>query len=258
MHKSTPAELKINLLNTIYQFNPRSRLKGFLIQKTKSRKTHYSLREILMDLKTIIREEKMFDESNPSIIICSSELERALGVRALHVAEIRDIVLSQLTRASDKTCGKSLIQIERNSKSPANISRINTFLKNKYEKFAIRPNLLKVLRLVPGTDNNKIIFSYEEVTQILSKYILSRKDDILDPKNISVALVSNDPIGRAFGVRAFHRCQITDLLRKQLIPVTSSCPPDPTVVTHNSISSEWKISFIEEHTLDSEIYRPSN
>ena len=258
MHKSTPAELKVDLLNTIYQFNPRSRLEGFLIQKTKSRKTHYSLREILMDLKIIIREEKMFDESNPSIIICSTELERALGVRALHVAEIRDIVLSQLTRVSDKTCGKDLIQVEKNSGSPVNISRTNTFLKNKYEKFAIRPNLLKVLRLVPGTDDSKIIFSYEEVTQILSKYILSRKDDILDPRNISLALVSDDPIGRAFGVRAFHRCQITDLLKKQLIPLSSGCPTDPTVVTHNSISSEWKISNIEEHTLDSEIYKPSN
>ena len=103
-----------------------------------------------------------------------------------------------------------------------------------------------------------MIFSYEEVTQLLSKYILSRKDDILDPRNISLALEANDPNGMAFGVRAFHRCQINDLLKQQLIPLSSGCPPDLTVITHNSVSSEWNISFTEEHTLDSETYKPKN
>ena len=53
----------------------------------------------------------------------------------------------------------------------------------------------------------------------MSKYILSRKDDIFDPRNIKLAIVANDPIGDAFGVKAFHRCQVNNLLRSQLIPV---------------------------------------
>ena len=46
------------------------------------------------------------------------------------------------------------------------------------------------------------------MTLALSKYILSRKDHIFDPRNIKLALVENDPIGDAFGVKAFHRCQV--------------------------------------------------
>ena len=284
MHKVTPVEINTNILNTIYQFLPRSRLKRFFIRKTGNKRTYYSLREILISLKEIIKEEEMFDQSNPSIIICSSEFERALGVKALHVTEIRDLVLSQLTKVRDQALEGNSIQVGKTSGSPTNIPRTTTdqngqqtqkqpalypktikstnisvtTYTNKNTRFTVRPNMLKVLRLVPGVDNKKTVFSYEEITQLLSKYILSRKDDIFDPRNIKLAFVANDPIGIAFGVRTFHRCQINDLLRHQLIPFSSDHPPNLTVITHNSVSSEWNISFTEKHTLDSETYKPKN
>ena len=102
MRRITPAELNSDQLNTIYQFNPRSRLKRFLARRTGSRRNYYSLHEVLMSLQQIIRKERMFDHSNPAIIICSSELERALDMKALHVSEIRDLVLLQLTKAQAK------------------------------------------------------------------------------------------------------------------------------------------------------------
>ena len=40
-------------------------------------------------MKDIIRGEKLFDLQNPSIIICSNELEEAINMKALHVTEIR-------------------------------------------------------------------------------------------------------------------------------------------------------------------------
>ena len=85
----THVELNQNLLNTLFKFNPLSKLKGFLIDKTGVEKTFYSLAEILTILKNIIRGEGMFDHANPSVIICSPELERALNMKALHVTEIR-------------------------------------------------------------------------------------------------------------------------------------------------------------------------
>ena len=66
--------------------------------------------------------------------------------------------------------------------------------------------------MVPGIDLTQIEFSYSEVTLLLSKYIISRKDDIFDPRNNLLALVANDPIGDAFGVKAFHRCQVKYVL----------------------------------------------
>ena len=45
--------------------------------------------QILTILKDVISSEKMFDERNPSVIICSKPLEAALNQRALHVTEVR-------------------------------------------------------------------------------------------------------------------------------------------------------------------------
>ena len=240
----TPVELNKNLLNTLFKFNPLSKLKRFLVNKTGVEKTYYSLAEILTILKNIIRGEGMFDHANPSVIICSTDLEKALNMKALHVTEIRDLVLSQITKVPDQSlrekftqkiphCGRTTINVSRtnlNLEAPrdsqpqppriirtANISP--AIYTDKNAKFTLKPKFLKVVQLVPGTDLKQTIFSYEEVTLLLSKYILSRKDDIFDPRNIKLAIVANDPIGDAFGVKAFHRCQVNNLLRSQLIPV---------------------------------------
>ena len=76
--KSTPIELNRNLLNTFFEFNPLSELRTFLINKTGVEKNYYSLCEILTILKNIIKGEELFDHTNPSIVICSKELEKAL------------------------------------------------------------------------------------------------------------------------------------------------------------------------------------
>ena len=64
--------------------------------------------------------------------------------------------------------------------------------------------------------------SYEQRSQLLSSYIISRKENIFYSRNIKLALVAQDPLGEAFKVKAFHRCQDNNLIRSQLIPVTSS------------------------------------
>lgn len=69
---------------------------------------------------------------------------------------------------------------------------------------------------------------------MLSSYILSKKATIFDSRNIKLALVKDDPLGDAFGVAAFHRCQVNSLLRQQLIPVHPNCRPDELVVTTTS------------------------
>ena len=44
-----------------------------------------TLGEIIAILKTIIGQEKLYDDRNPAVIICSPELELALDCKALHV-----------------------------------------------------------------------------------------------------------------------------------------------------------------------------
>lgn len=47
-----------------------------------------------------------------------------------------------------------------------------------------------------------------------------------------MVMVKGDPLGKAFGVTAFHKCQIRKLLVAQLIPYTNS--HRPTVIERTS------------------------
>lgn len=64
-----------------------------------------------------------------------------------------------------------------------------------------------------------MFFFFEfQVTDLFSTYILNNKHRFLDMRNVKLAIVDGDILGDAFGVKAFHRCQVNDLLRGQLIP----------------------------------------
>merc|ERR1712223_86125 len=52
----------------------------------------YTLYDVLLALREIVTREKLFDVGNPTVIICSSELEHALDMKALHVTEIKNLV----------------------------------------------------------------------------------------------------------------------------------------------------------------------
>ena len=69
-----------------------------------------------------------------------------------------------------------------------------------------------------------------QVTLLFSTYILNNKQRFFDTRNIKLAMVNGDILGDAFGVNAFHRCQVNNLLRGQLIPFNPNNPPDRTVV----------------------------
>ena len=110
---------------------------------------------------------------------------------------------------------------------------------NKKAKFTLKPKFLEVVRSLPNTDPKQTVFSYEEVlflsefrpedyfffcqvTLLLSTYIIAHKEKFFDCRNIKLAMVAGDPLGEAFGVQAFHRCQVNNLLKNQLIPLPES------------------------------------
>ena len=228
-------------------------MKKFLIEKTKEEKTYYSLAEILTLLKDIIRRERLFDERNPSIILCSKQLEEALDQRALHVTEVRDLVLKQVYLLPDQTTRDRVTpqgsqqqgtlprmnnmhvpRVPPQAEGPRVIrtaSIITSIQTNRNARFNLKPLFLKVTRSVEGANQSQTIFTYGEVTLLLSKYILARKETLFDHRNIKLVLVKEDPLGKAFGVSAFHRCQVNALLRSQLIPLHPDSHPDETGVT---------------------------
>jgi hypothetical protein len=105
----SPAALHVGLLNTLFVFKPGSYLKTFLTDKTNVYKTYYSLAEILTILKEVVRGEGLFDPNNPSIILCSTELERALNMKALHVTQIRDQLMDHITEVPNMLLEHNLL-----------------------------------------------------------------------------------------------------------------------------------------------------
>jgi hypothetical protein len=47
-------------------------------------------------------------------------------------------------------------------------------------------------------------------------YILADRNKPYDPRLLKLAMVSGDPLGPAFGVKVFHRCQVVSLIKTQL------------------------------------------
>ena len=85
---------------------------------------------------------------------------------------------------------------------------VKRFFGNPNVIFGLQPEFLNVMQSVDGCDQSKTIFSYKEILQMLSKYICSKRTTIVDPRNLKLALLENDPLGKAFRVKAFHRCQV--------------------------------------------------
>ena len=97
---TTPMERNIRLLNSVFKFNPSSKLHNVVIKRGGDKKKYFYLHQILTILKNYIRRNGLYDKKNPSTILCYPELEEAFGKKSLHVTEIRKLVLKHVTRVS--------------------------------------------------------------------------------------------------------------------------------------------------------------
>ena len=219
---SLPVVLNHHLLNSKVRFRPQAKLKSFLVQKTGADKELYFLKDLLIMLKEVIRKEGLYDPGNPSVIICSSELETALERKALHVSQIRELVLDQVV-SIDGDLERDTEQTLQDPTIPPRTLRTASITTSYYTKkkaeFFLKADFLKAIRTVSGADQTKIIFTYDEIMKLLSKYILQKKDKLFDHRNPELAIVKDDPIGIIFGVQAFHRSQTSDFVKEQIDPV---------------------------------------
>ena len=173
--------------------------------------------EILEKLKVILRSEKLYDPMNPSIIMCDPDLEYVLNMKDLHVTEIRNQILKQLTLVKQQNWRKNFNTYRKEDPSFSPRASTSTTLgPDKEAKYTVKPPLMELLR-TECEETDKATFTFEEVFHLLSKYLLKRRDTLFDPRNIKVARVHHDPLGRVLGgIARFHRCQAPNLLRAQL------------------------------------------
>merc|ERR1712173_213604 len=133
---------------------------GFL--KNGNKEISFTFIQILKKLKDVVLTEELFDPRNPSVIICSSELEEALDRKALHVTELWDLVISQVENSEEINFPEIT-----HKKSP--VSPVKRFLGNPNTIFGLQPDFLRVVQSVEGTDTTQSTFSVTEVLKLLSK-----------------------------------------------------------------------------------------
>ena len=225
------------ILYSEYIFKRYSPLQPYIKRKINEDNNQACLATILNQLKNIIKREGLFDFRNPSIILCSEELDQAIGMRALHVTEIRELVLSHLQLVKESTIPPPDLPLSsytasatiRNSASSIGLPLHRNVLPDDYNlntQFNLKEKFRACLETVPTFNKEQTNFTIPQVSDLLSNYITMKKNELFDPRNIKLALVRNDPLGEAFGVSAFHRTQVQALLRTQLIPIGALHPAD--------------------------------
>lgn len=225
--RRTPRDRNRALLDMVFGFKENVPLKRFIQDTTNREEETFTLAEILEAIKNYISAGRLFDENNPSIIMCSDVLERVFNQKALHVLEVRDIVMSQLEPRQEQPKDRNQMNQTTTTTSTATLTTIF----QDTPRYELRNPLREVFQTMDEFDQTKMIFPYDEITALLSAYILKHRDRLFDLRNIKVALVENDPLGQAFKVKAFHRCQLHTLLRTQLVPIH---PRTLTVMTSDN------------------------
>ena len=185
-----------------------------------------TLREILLCLKDVITREHLFDPNNQVIVLCDQDLGRALDVKAMHLSEVVTYVRQQLSIAPGDILPTTPKPQQSKDSSPAiGVPTVALEPIEASTRFKLRPAFRRVLDELPEVEVNQMVFTYDEIVGYLSRYILSKKRLFFDARNIKVAMVAGDALGKAFGVRAFHRSQATAFLRKQLLHYQQDRPP---------------------------------
>ncbi len=248
------------ILDSYYIFKTEAPLKSYIREQTGSIREHFKLSEILTILKHIIAQNFLFDIRNPAIITCDGPLEAALGMKALHCIEIRELVYRQLVRVSeaqqralraaapqplpqplprelpeddnDGATTSAVGEEERNFRPTPNLpSEVYLDINSRFEP---SPALRVVFATRPTFDDEEVYYPYGQLTQWLSEYILAKKEQIFDIRNDKLAIVKDDPLGKAFKVDHFHRTQVTNLLKKCLRYISGSALVATTSKRHKS------------------------
>lgn len=216
--------------NQLFRVSRSSPLYSFLASKNAILPGGVTVLGLVLSLtKSLIKTGKHYDEKNPSIILCSQQLENVFGMKALHVKQVMPALYKAMVPLNDEEdVSEDALVIDEDVVSSDEIAPTScppTTSKSANEepksanvdepKYTMSVELAQLL--LPNQANRAV--SFKEAAALLSKYIIQRKDHLFDVRNIMVALVENDLLGKVFGVKAFHRSQTAWFIKQQLRPV---------------------------------------
>ena len=198
-------------LSSQVQFEPGSTIKSYLVNKGMPERELYLVGEILTRIKTQVTKDKPFDQRNPSVIICNDELESTFKCAAIDVTQIRSVIFSQSEVVSTP---KHLVENPTKHNSRRGKANTNT---NQTEYYQLKKDFKRIMESVQLLE--KDLYTIEEASLVLFRYILKKRKILLDPRNISIVQLEGDPLGEVIQLKHFHRRQALMILKKQLTEV---------------------------------------
>lgn len=212
-------------------FLPESRLHAYLAKNqilfiNKFSNT-FKLDDILRAITFEIAKEHMYDELNPRILIFSAEWEDILNIKYCHCFDFRKYLEKEFypdnTTRWKKTSDPSPSFTYKTPEWSLGGDRYKEIYNSVPENFdtdasyKLTPGMYEVLKeFLP---ENTLEFLYKDICQGMTNYIKKYKDEIIYPKNISIALIKGTLLENVFGVKVFDRSQVSTLLRAQCIPI---------------------------------------
>ncbi len=189
-----------------YKFVPDSSLQKYLMNRQQVPNV-FTLQRILDIVKGYMRREKMFDEKNSVMVLCSESLEAAIHVTAMHISQLSVYVKKQLFAIRS-------LRYSNTSFEPKHFA-LKTLVDNRKCTISLSLSLL-LSKYVSSYPTNRYIFEFGEVCDFVNTYILLNSTKLLDKRNIVVCICKGDPLQYIFNVNAFHRSQLLPLIRAQV------------------------------------------
>jgi hypothetical protein len=194
---------------------------------------HSQLTRLPDDKQDIIRQQNSMQQHN---YLCRRSVQHLQQVLTPTDNSGKTTVSTSQTSVTQQSVnGNPAPQTSNNGNLPAvapqtSVTRSNNAPENPIDytninaRFTLKSEFRGVLSTLPTFNQNQTLFSYKEVSTLLSNYILSKKNFFIEPRNAKLAMIKGDPLSKAFKVDSFHQCQVTSLLRKQLIYVSDAVP----------------------------------
>lgn len=244
------------ICNEIFKFKPNCKLKAFISKYCDPELENFTLLEITNKLHDIIRRQKMLDTNNKSIIVCTPELEDVLNMSGLHTLELLSAVTEHVKKATflsnyeDFICIQQGIQkdIFTTTNQEENYESRTTQQQKLYH---VDDNLYKIISKDPIRP-----VKTEDLLELMASYIHDSTTVEIDSRNMKIAYIGDDPLGKILQMKVFHSSQIQYILSHFITPIdsnTSRSNETPKVIIEEAtqnIANIYLTSTVAERMLD--------
>lgn len=186
-------------------------------------RVYFTLVDLVIAMKRLFTSYEMFDNNNPSMILCNPDFEQALNRRAFRIQDIRSVLKPLVQQGPENSIPMPLV-IPEFSESVvivgAALPPSSSLVDKAYpfcdptHKYTITQELREVFKNDKFFAPNQKTFSLRALKIAYMRYYRTNMTRLVDPREPNIVLLFDDPLGKAFGVQAFHKIQLNKMIRR--------------------------------------------